>query len=257
MTAGALPAPRALLLSGTGRYADPWHPFAETSRALAGLLREAGFGVDMADDVDAALAGLPAPGLPAAGGTAAGGTAAGGRAQDGPAQGGPAGAPDLLVVNVGLPRDDLPSPGTPDASAGLRRWLAGGRPMLVSHVSSTSFLDSPEWAEALGGRWIRGTSMHPEYGPAAIHVHPETGPLVEGITDFELLDERYSYLQTAPDITVHATHTHEGLEHPVMWSLDRRPGRTFYDALGHDAASYQSPEHREILRRAIAWLAAG
>jgi type 1 glutamine amidotransferase len=42
-----------------------------------------------------------------------------------------------------------------------------------------------------------------------------------------------------------------------MWSLDRRPGRTFYDALGHDAASYQSPEHREILRRAIAWLAAG
>lgn len=247
MTAEPLTAPRALLLSGTGRYADPWHPFAETSGALAGLLREAGFGVDMADDVDTALAGLAAPGLPAAGSSAPGGRA----------PGGPAGAPDLLVVNVGLPRDGLPSPGTPDASAGLRRWLAGGRPMLVSHVSSTSFLDSPEWAEALGGRWIRGTSMHPEYGPAAIDVHPETGPLVEGITDFELLDERYSYLQTAPAITVHASHTHEGLEHPVMWSLDRRPGRTFYDALGHDAASYQSPEHREILLRAIAWLTAG
>lgn len=239
MTAGPLKGPRALLLSGTGRYADPWHPFAETSEALAGLLREAGFGVETADDVDAALAGLAAP--------------------DGTALDGPSGAsaPDLLVVNVGLPRDDLPSPGTPDASAGLRRWLADGRPLLVSHVSSTSFLDSPEWAEALGGRWIRGTSMHPEYGPAAIHVHPETGPLVEGITDFELLDERYSYLQTAPAITVHATHTHEGLEHPVMWSLDRRPGRTFYDALGHDAASFQSPEHRQLLLRAIAWLAAG
>lgn len=237
MTAGPLTAPRALLLSGgTGRYTDPWHPFAETSGALAGLLGEAGFGVDIADDVDAALAGLAAPGGPA---------------------GGPAGAPDLLVVNVGLPRDGLPSPATPDASAGLRRWLAGGRPLLVSHVSSTSFLDSPEWAEALGGRWIRGTSMHPEYGPAAIHVHPDTGPLVAGITDFEVLDERYSYLQTAPAITVHATHTHEGLEHPVMWSLDRRPGRTFYDALGHDAASYHSAEHREILLRAIAWLTAG
>jgi hypothetical protein len=237
-------APRALLLSGTGRYADPWHPFAETSGALAGLLREVGFGVEMADDVDAALAGLAAQG---------------GTAPGRPAHGGPAGTglPDLLVVNVGLPRDDLPSPGTPDASAGLRHWLADGRPMLVSHVSSTSFSDSPEWAEALGGRWIRGTSMHPDYGPAAIHVHPETGPLVEGITDFKLLDERYSYLETAPAITVHATHTHEGLEHPVMWSLDRRPGRTFYDALGHDAASFQSPEHREILLRAIAWLAAG
>jgi type 1 glutamine amidotransferase len=66
----------------------------------------------------------------------------------------------------------------------------------------------------------------------------------------------YSYLPTAPAVTVHATHTHEDREHPVMWSLDRRPGRTFYDALGHDAASYDSPEHRELLLRAIAWLAA-
>lgn len=229
MTAGGLTAPRALLLSGAGRYADPWHPFAETSAALAGLLREAGFGVDIADGVDAALAGLAAPG---------------------------AGVPDLLVVNVGLPRDGRPSPGTGEASAGLRRWLAEGRSLLVSHASSTSFLDSPEWEAALGGRWIRGTSMHPAYGPAEIHVQPDSGHVVDGIGDFEVQDERYSYLQTAPGITVHATHAHDGREHPVMWSLDRRPGRTFYDALGHDAASYQSAGHREILLRALTWLTA-
>jgi hypothetical protein len=248
VTAGRSAGLSALLLSGAGRYADPWHPFAETSEALAGLLREAGFGVDIAADVDSALARLAAPGGPAAG-TAHGRTAHGGAAGTG--------LPDLLVVNVGLPRDGQPSPGTPDASAGLRRWLADGRPLLVSHVSSTSFLDSPEWPDALGGRWVRGTSMHPEYGPAAIHVLPDSGAMVQGIPDFELLDERYSYLRTAPAITIHATHTHEGQEHPVMWSLDRMPGRTFYDALGHDAASFQSPEHREILLRAIAWLAAG
>jgi len=28
-----------------------------------------------------------------------------------------------------------------------------------------------------------------------------------------------------------------------------------YDALGHDARSYDSPEHAEILRRSIRWLA--
>jgi hypothetical protein len=143
VTAGRLTEPQALLLSGTGRYADPWHPFAETSAALAGLLREQGFGVEMADDVDAALARLAAP--------------------DGPAD---ADLPDLLVVNVGLPRD--------------------GRPAL----------------------------------------------------------------------TVHATHTHEDREHPVMWSLDRRPGRSFFDGLGLDAASYDSPEHRVLLLGAITWLAA-
>lgn len=226
-------APKALLVSGVGRYADPWHPFAETSAALAGLLREGGFDVDMAGDVDGALEELAGPA---------------------------ADLPDLLVVNVGLPRDGRPSPGTAAAAAGLTRWLDAGRPLLASHVSSTSFTDLPEWEDGLGGRWIRGTSMHPEYGRAAISVLAGSLPVVDGIPDFELLDERYCWLRTSPSITVHATHTHEDVEHPVMWSLERPPsgagaaGRTFYDALGHDAASYDSPEHRELLRNAISWL---
>lgn len=231
------PVPKVLLLSGVGRYADPWHPFPETSAALAGLLREAGYDVHIPGDVDAALADLA-------------------RADE-------AGLPALLAVNVGLPRDGQPSPGTPDAAAGMIRWLDSGRPLLVSHVSSTSFTDLPEWEEGLGGRWIRGTSMHPEYGPASISVLEGSGPVADGIPDFELFDERYSYLRTSPRITIHATHTHEDVEHPVMWSLERLSkgtlpaGRTFYDALGHDAASYQSPEHRQLLLHAISWLTAG
>lgn len=234
--AGTAPPRKALLLSGVGRYADPWHPFAETSAALAGLLRETDYDVGIPADVDEALAEL-----------------------NGLAE---ADLPNLLVANVGLPRDGKPSPGTPDAAAGLARWLNSARPLLVSHVSSTSFLDLPEWESGLGGGWVRGQSMHPDYGPAAIHILPGSGPLVEGIPDFKLLDERYSWLRTAPGINVHATHGHEGVEHPVIWSLERKPpgqvpaGRTFYDALGHDAASYESPAHRELLRRAIAWLAA-
>ena len=49
---------RALLLSGAGRYADPWHPFARTSAAVAQVVTEAGFAVEIEEDVDAALAGL-------------------------------------------------------------------------------------------------------------------------------------------------------------------------------------------------------
>ena len=234
MTAPGSNRPTALLLSGTGRYADPWHPFTDTSAALAGLLGAAGFEVSIPDEVDAALADLA-------------------EAED-------AALPSLLAINVGLPRDGAPSPGTPAAATGLTRWLHSERPLLVSHSSSTSFLDLPAWEEGLGGRWIRGTSMHPEYGPATIDVLPDSGAVTAGIPDFELLDERYSYLRTSPDITVHATHSHDGADHPVLWSLERRGtgtdrgGRTFYDALGHDAASYQSSEHREILMRAIAWI---
>lgn len=223
----------ALLLSGTGRYSDPWHPFAETSAAVAGLLQDHGLSVDTADDVDAALEGL----------------------QDS------ASWPDLLVVNVGLPRDDGNSPGTEAASAGLDAWVAGGRPLLALHSSSTSFLDSESWEKALGGRWVRGVSMHPEYGQAHIMLE---GSFPVGVPDFTVDDERYSWLRTSPDVVVHARHEHEGHLHPLIWSLERTvergagtaTARSFYDALGHDAASYSSPEHRELLERAVDWLLA-
>lgn len=219
--------PSALLLTGTGRYADPWHPFTETSHALAGLLDEAGFDVIVAADADAALEWLTSSWN----------------------------WPDLLAVNVGLPRDGAPSPGRA-AAAGLSAWLAGRRPLLACHSSSTSFTDLPEWKHALGGSWTRGTSMHPDHGVAEILVDRNSGSVAAGIPDFQLTDERYSWLDTHPDITVHGRHIHEDVLHPLIWSYERDGGgRTFYDALGHDAASYESPEHRELLRRGIAWLA--
>ena len=219
--------PRALLLTGTGRYQDPWHPFPDTSHSLAGLLGEAGFDVVVAGDVDAALEWLASPWN----------------------------WPDLLAVNVGLPRDGSPSP-SGAAAVGLKTWLAGRLPLLAAHVSSTSFTDLPEWAEGLGGHWVRGASLHPDYGLASVLVDASSGPVTLGIPDFELTDERYSRLETDPGITVHARHLHDEELHPLMWSHERPGGgRTFYDALGHDAASYESPEHRELLRRGITWLA--
>lgn len=223
----------ALLLTGAGRYSDPWHPFAETSAAVAALLEERGISVNTAEDVDATLESF----------------------QD------PAAWPDLLVVNVGLPRDGGTSPGTSGAHAGLDAWIAGGRPLLALHSSSTSFVDSESWEKALGGHWVRGVSMHPEYGAAHILLD---GSFPVGIPDFTVDDERYSWLRTSPDVAVHARHEHEGHLHPLIWSLERpleRPAesgsaRSFYDALGHDAASYSSPEHRELLTRAVDWLLA-
>lgn len=220
-----------MLLSGSGRYADPWHPFAETSAAVASLLEEHGIAVETADDVDATLESF----------------------QDASAW------PDLLVVNVGLPRDGGTSPGTDAARAGLDAWAASGRPLLALHSSSTSFVDSESWELVLGGRWVRGVSMHPPYGDARVLLE---GSFPVGLSDFTLDDERYSWLRTSPAVAVHARHEYEGHLHPLMWSLERtveQPAgaggaRSFYDALGHDAASYSSPEHRELLRRAVDWL---
>jgi hypothetical protein len=43
--------PRSLVLSGGGRYADPWHPFAKTSARLADVLWSLGHRVEVTDFV--------------------------------------------------------------------------------------------------------------------------------------------------------------------------------------------------------------
>ena len=105
-----------------------------------------------------------------------------------------------------------------------------------------------------------------------MHDCPGRHPIVAGLGDFELCDERYSYLRVAPDVIPLATHQHDGIEHPLLWARTwPAPGpdaaalrgaaartsgaRIVYDALGHDGRSYDPPEHTEIIGRAIRWLA--
>jgi len=223
----------ALIVSGSGRYADPWHPFAATSARVAEVLEGVGIAPTVTEDVDAALAALP-------------GT-----------------APDLLVVSIGAPDGPAPeggdhAPGDPAvdaaARAGLLAHLAAGRPLLALHVSSTSLAFVPEWEAILGGIWVRGTTMHPDYDRARIRVETDAHPIVAGVRDFEVDDERYSFLRVGPAVHALAWHEHDGRRHPLLWAREYGAARVVYDALGHDAASYDAPEARELIARSARWL---
>jgi type 1 glutamine amidotransferase len=214
----------AVILSGSGRFADPWHPFAETSECIAEILREAGFTVTVDERVDERMTDLS--GI------------------------------DLLVVNVGAPDEVDPALDGP-ARAGLLAYLEQGGPILSMHVSSTSFPGIPEWEAIEGGIWVRGETMHPDLDSARIQVFPERHAIVSRLHDFAVDDERYSYLRTAPDVAPLASHVHDGIEHPLLWARRYGTSRVVYDALGHDRRSFDSPEHREIVSRAALWLVGG
>ena len=42
-------------------------------------------------------------------------------------------------------------------------------------------------------------------------------------------------------------------DHPIVWSHCPGEGRALFSALGHQAASYDMPEHRLLLEEAVAW----
>ena len=214
--------PEVLVVSGSGPYADQWHPFPETSRRLAEIIRGIGISVDVTDDVEGRLA-RP-------------------------------GRCDLLVVNIGNPSAPRPVDKIAAAAQGLTGHLAAGGGLLGIHVSATSLTTMPEWPVILGGRWVRDRTMHPPQDLASITIRSEAHPIVAGMADFQVFDERYSFLQTNPGVAVLCDHEYDQVRHPLVWAREAGSARVVYDGLGHDARSYDSVGHVELVERSVSWL---
>lgn len=220
----------AVVISGRGRYSDPWHPFAETSERIATILREdLGLVVEIVPTEPDALAALdPASEAP---------------------------LPDLLVVDAGGGHGiDGPDPAWSGASVALDHLLAAGVPLLAVHAAANTFTDVPAYRAALGGRWVNGTSFHPDRGPA--HFHPASDhPILSGLEAVEVPDEeRYSALETDDGVTPLLTHEHDGVSHLSAWAREDARGRVVYDGLGHYGPGYDAPARRDLLVREVRWL---
>jgi type 1 glutamine amidotransferase len=96
--------------------------------------------------------------------------------------------------------------------------------------------------------------MHPPLSETTLTIHRGAHPIVTGLTDIAVTDERYSYLETEPGNVVLATHEHDGLTHPMVWAREHGTGCAVYDALGHDIRSYDSPGRVELIQREAQWL---
>lgn len=210
---------KAVVLSGGGRYADPWHPFGATSVRLAALAASLGHDVEIAEEVEERLVDLRSV--------------------------------DLVIVNAAAG----PVTSAHDAAiAGMRAFLASGGGVLAVHVGASSLVDMPEWERVTGMHWIQGVSMHPPVGLARVLVHPERHVIAGSLDDFDLVDERYCQLRLAPDIVPFVSHDHEGTNQPLVWARRYGNARVVTDALGHGVESFDAPEHAELLLRSFQWL---
>jgi type 1 glutamine amidotransferase len=213
---------RAVIASGGGRYSDPWHPFAETSSAVAAILSRAGFDVEIDDDVDGVMRALESV--------------------------------DLLVVNAGDPWRGQEH-ATPPAAAsldGFSRALEDGIGVLAMHAATASLRDYPAWGSAIGRIWVPGSSYHPDADVATVTgLSLDDGTPVAG---FELHDERYCRLQ--PIGTSHVVATHESPDgpEPTAWTRIVGRSRVAVDLLGHDARSFESAGHQALIIQLARWL---
>ncbi len=213
----------ALIASGAGRYADPWHPFPQTTPLLADILRAADFDVSVDDDVDRALVDLNGV--------------------------------DLLVVNAGDPWREDAEPVAAPSNAGLEAAVAQGLGILAMHCAVASLRDYASWASLIGAVWLPTVSYHPPLGDTTV-----TGlkmPDGSAIPDFDLTDERYCRLQQIGPRQVVAEHPGDNSPEPAAWIREHSRTRIAVDVLGHDERSYASPGHRDLLQRLVRWATRG
>ena len=209
---------KSLILSGGGQYADPWHPFAATSQRIAGLLAGLGHDVEISELVADRVTDLRGC--------------------------------DVIVVNAAAG----PQADTGAAQAGLLAALDRGIGVLAVHVGACTLLRLPVWESVTGAAWISGLSMHPKAGPCQVITYPRRHAICAPVPGFDITDERYAYLRTAPDIVPLAAHRHDGELHPLLWTRLRGGSRVVTDLLGHDERSYDSSAHQQLISRAARWL---
>jgi hypothetical protein len=230
---------RNLLLTGGIR-----HPFEDASAALADILADAGIRSDVTLDIDGGLARLDRS------------------------------AYDMVTVfalrwrMLGDPkyaphRDAWAFTLSPPGRDALRRFVAGGGALFGLHTACLCFDDWPGWRDLLGGVWRWGASFHPPRGRVLVRPTGDGHPVVAGVEPFEVMDEVYSNLDMAGDAQPLLVARAEagnagdsgdpGLSWPVLWVRETGAGRVVCDALGHDRASLEQPDHRRIITRAAAW----
>jgi len=216
-----------LIISG-GIY----HPFDETSAALAALMAPLGVQSTITEDIEGALQSLDEY--------------------------------DLVTLNCirwrmiqndkYIPfRDEWAMELSETGRQSLHDHVHKGGGLLGMHTASICFDTWPEWKDLLGVMWHWNRSFHPEIADINVEIADGAHPIVKGLQGFELFDEIYHHLAPADDAPgLLFAKADEGRQ-PLMWARDVGKGRVVYDSLGHDASSIAHPTHARILQRSVLW----
>lgn len=120
-----------------------------------------------------------------------------------------------------------------------------------------SFREHTEYQFMVGGQWVAHPGNIIDY---TVQIADHEHPITAGLSDFAMHSEQY-YMHVDPANRVLATTTFSG-EHapwidgvvmPVVWTKMWGKGRVFYSSLGHVTADFDVPEAREIVRRGLLW----
>jgi type 1 glutamine amidotransferase len=139
----------------------------------------------------------------------------------------------------------------------LVNFVKGGKGLVVTHLSSASFKEWPEFKALCGRIWVMGTSGHGPRGVFKAMIVDKASPITKGVDDFAQDDELYARLQgEAPiHVLVQADSDWSKKTEPLAFTLDYGKGRVFHHTFGHDTKAIRTPQVKRLIVQGTAWAA--
>jgi uncharacterized protein len=151
---------------------------------------------------------------------------------------------------------EKPAPGDA-ARENFRKFVAGGKGLVLVHFACGAFQDWPEFRKIAGRVYDPKLPPHDPRGPYAVKISDPDHPVTKGLGDFEADDELYTCLAGEAPIRVLGTAKSKvtGKDEPMAFVLEYGKGRVFHSPLGHDVKALNMPGVADLFRRGTAWAA--
>jgi uncharacterized protein len=161
---------------------------------------------------------------------------------------------DVIVLNYMNWKS--PDPGE-EARAGLKKFVEGGKGLVLVHFACGAFQDWPEFKNLAGRAWNPKLRGHDPHGKFKVEIADADHPITKGLAPFETVDELYTCLAGDKEIRVLATATSkvDKKDYPMAFVNQYGQGRVFHCVLGHDVKSLTFEGVQELYRRGTAWAA--
>jgi len=160
---------------------------------------------------------------------------------------------------------DMWQPITAEAKSNLLARLGEGKGLVALHHSLANYQDWPEYRQIIGGKYLlkkevldgveRPGSTYKHDVEMKVRIGSTAHPITRGMTDFEIHDETYGGLYIHPEVTPLLLCDTPSSSPIVGWAKTYSNARVAVIQLGHDRLSYENPNFRKLVARAIAWVA--
>jgi len=141
----------------------------------------------------------------------------------------------------------------------LVKFVQDGKGLTVSHLSSASFKEYPEFQKLCGRYWVMGKSGHNPRSIFKAHVANKDDAITRGLADFEADDELYAKLagDEPINVLVEADSDFSKKTEPLAFTLTSGKGRVFHQTFGHDGKAFRNPSVQKLIQRGSEWAATG